>query len=403
MADKISADLLLHNLLKQIKLNGGLASPQVEAAFRAVPRHVFLPHMPLDKAYADDAVPLKYDSNGMLISSISQPTMVAIMLEQAQIEPGHNVLEIGTASGYNAALIQHIVGNHGYVTTVEIDDVLARKAIHNLQSIHLGQVRVVTGDGAAGYAPRAAYDRILATAGIWDVPPAWWRQLKPDGRLVVPIWLDGIQVSAAFEAQPDGTYYSANNHPCAFVYLRGDNPSPDLRRQIGSSALWLLGDDVDQMDTAAIHSLLSDGIETSHLESPLAHFDFWHGFQLYLMLHEPPNYVFSLYQVAEDRQAYGLSGRGLALFTRASAVFTPYNSKGMSSTFGSSEAFVKLQETLDEWNAAGQPDTKRLRLRLIPIGKTEPAITQGKLYRRRDHWLHVWLETDSSQTDVIPD
>ena len=113
-----------------------------------------------------------------------------------------------------------------------------------------------------------------------------------------------------------------------------------------------------------------------------------------------------LYQVAEDRQAYGLSGRGLALFTRASAVFTSYSSKGASSTFGSSEAFVKLQETLDEWNAAGRPDMKRLRLRLIPMSGTKsdaPDITQGKLYHRRDHWLHVWLETDSAQDNVIPD
>jgi hypothetical protein len=239
---------------------------------------------------------------------------------------------------------------------------------------------------------------------VWDVPSAWWRQLKPGGLLVVPIWLDGIQVSAAFRAEPDGTYYSDNNHPCAFVYLRGDNNAwPEVRQQIGSSALWLLGDDLSKVDPAALHSLLSDGIEICHLESPLARFDFWHGFQLYLMLHEPPNYVFTLYQVADERQAYGMSGRGLALLTRASAVFTPYGQKGMSSCFGSAEAFLKLQETLDQWNAVDRPDTKRLRLRLIPITDTEPTITQGKLYRRRDHWLHVWMDMATPDVKSLPE
>jgi hypothetical protein len=78
----------------------------------------------------------------------------------------------------------------------------------------------------------------------------------------------------------------------------------------------------------------------------------------------------------------------------------------MSSTFGSSEAFVKLQETLDDWNAAGRPDMTRLRLRLIPITQAEqaaPTITEGKLYKRRDHWLHVWFELDPAPTDVIPE
>jgi len=400
MVDKISAELLLHHLLQVIKKNGGLASPLVEAAFRAVPRHIFLPRLPLDQAYADDAVPLKYDANRMLISSASQPTMIAIMLDQAKLAPGQNILEIGTASGYNAALLQSIVGQQGYVTTIEIDPDLARQSVQNLQNAHQGQVRVVTGDGAAGYAPRAAYDRIIATAGAWDVPGAWWRQLKPDGVLVVPIWLDGIQVSAAFRCQPDGTFYSDHNHPCAFVYLRGETSTPELRRQVGGSALWLVGDDVDQIDTASLHALLSDGIETCHLESPSAHFDFWNGFQLYMMLHEPTNYVFTVYQVAEDRQAYGIAARGLSLFTGGSAVFTPYGDKGTSSCFGSSEAFFKLQQTLDEWNAAGQPDMKRLRLRLIPITQQEPMITTGKLYRRSDHWLHVWLEMDAVEPGV---
>ena len=117
-----------------------------------------------------------------------------------------------------------------------------------------------------------------------------------------------------------------------------------------------------------------------------------------------PEELFRHY-VLQDAHYLRDFGRGLALITRASAVFTAYGQKGMSSCFGSSEAFLKLQETLDEWNAVGRPDMKRLRLRLTPITQPEPTITTGKLYRRRDHWLHVWMdmEASSSNLKVLPE
>ena len=133
------------------------------------------------------------------------------------MKPGQNVLEIGTGTGYNAALIQHFVGDEGRVTTVEIDAPLAEQARANLQRVMMGRVQVVEGDGANGYAPRANYDRIMATAGIWDVPLTWGRQLMPRGVIVAPLWLEGFEVSAALTLQPDGSFYSAVNRLCGFI------------------------------------------------------------------------------------------------------------------------------------------------------------------------------------------
>lgn len=390
--DKIVPDLLIKSLLDALRRKGVLSAPGVAAAFEAVPRHHFLPDLPLDKVYTDEAIPLKYDHSGLLISSSSQPTMMAIMLDQARLAPGHNVLEVGTATGYNAALMQHIVGPQGHVTTVELEPDLARQAVLNLQRAVMSQVRVVQGDGFLGYAPRAAYDCIMATVGIWDVSPAWLQQLKPEGRLVVPLWVDGIQISAAFTLQPDGTLYSVDNRPCAFVYLRGEGAGPNLRQQVGSTSLYILGDDLGRIDLAGLHLLLSSEHDICYLESRSGPPDYWNGFQLYVMLYEPPEYVFALFAVAEGQQPYGIEGRGMALISRISATFALYQGKGQTHCYGSAESFLAMQELLDEWDAASRPDVQSLRMRLIPVAQGEPAVTQGKVYRRRDHYLHVWLE-----------
>ena len=110
--------------------------------------------------------------------------MMAIMLRQLRLRKGDNVLEIGAGTGYNAAIMQPIVGDQGHVTSVEIDQEVAEIARTNLQHAAMTHVNIATGDGIQGYAPRAAYDRILATAAIWDLPRAWVRQLRPSGRLV---------------------------------------------------------------------------------------------------------------------------------------------------------------------------------------------------------------------------
>lgn len=381
-------------MLQTMKQDGVFKSQGVEAAFRAVPRHLFLPHLPLEEVYRNRAIGVKHDRHGLLISSSSQPTMMAIMLNQAQLQPGDNVLEIGTATGYNAAIMQHIVGESGSVTSMELDADLAEQARRNLQRTHYGQVRVVTGDGAQGYAPRAAYDHILATVGVWDVPAAWLQQLKPTGSLIVPIAIDGVQVSAVFRPLPDGSYLSTDNRPCAFVYLRGAFAGPDFRRRINSSNLYILSDQVAELDTAALHSLLSSDHETRRFDHTLDASDYWFGFQLHLMVNEPPGYVFAVFAVIEERTSYGLEGRGIALFTPGSAAFTSYHEHGIAHCYGGADAFLEMQNSLDQWIARSKPQTEQLRLRLIPkaLAQSTPLLDVGKVYERRDHILHVWMD-----------
>lgn len=161
---------------------GGLAGAEVSGAFLAVPRHVFLSGESAERAYEDTAIVIKSDADGLPVSASTQPAMMAIMLEQLGLAPGHRVLEVGTGSGYNAALIAQIVGESGSVVTIDIHPELVDRARASLAAAGFARVTVTCGDGTAGVPGRAPYDRIIVTAGVWDLAPQWLAQLAA-GRL----------------------------------------------------------------------------------------------------------------------------------------------------------------------------------------------------------------------------
>jgi SAM-dependent methyltransferase len=122
----------------------------VEDAMRTVPRHVFLPGVPLEEAYSHGSVVTHRDSAGVALSCASQPGLVGAMLEQLDARPGHRVMEIGAGTGYNAALLAYLAGPEGQVTTVEIDAEVAEGAQRNLNAAGYAGVRVICGDGEDG-------------------------------------------------------------------------------------------------------------------------------------------------------------------------------------------------------------------------------------------------------------
>lgn len=194
-----------YRLVQTLKQQGSLHQSAVEAAFLAIPRHLFLdtlyrreenvplrwkqitpsaPHW-LELVYEDEPCITLVNDYGHPISSSSAPEIMAKELEFAAIEPGMRVLEIGAGTGYNAALVSHLVGDAKLVTTVELDGTLARLAQQHLNRVIGPGVQVITGDGYQGYAPNAPYDRILATASTQQVPLAWIDQLRDGGIIVL--------------------------------------------------------------------------------------------------------------------------------------------------------------------------------------------------------------------------
>jgi protein-L-isoaspartate(D-aspartate) O-methyltransferase len=208
-------------LVDELKSKGWIQTPSVEAAFRAVLRHHFLPGRPLEAVYSDQVIPTKQDEQGQWISSSSQPAIMAIMLEQLALEPGHKVLEIGAGTGYNAALMAHMVGENGRVVTIDIDEDLVEAAREHLEAAGFDRVKVVCADGGYGYLDAAPYDRIILTVGAPDIMPAWQDQLKFNGRIVLPLMLKGSMKSIAFE-QSGAHLESLSVKDCSFMLLRGD-------------------------------------------------------------------------------------------------------------------------------------------------------------------------------------
>ncbi|TDD34672.1 protein-L-isoaspartate(D-aspartate) O-methyltransferase [Actinomadura sp. KC06] len=238
-------------MVDELKASGAVRSQSVEEAMRQVPRERFLPtDLPPEDAYADRAVTLTQDGHGFPASTASQPTIVARMLEQLDARPGHRVLEIGTAGGYNAALLAHLADR---VVSLEIDPALAERAARRLGPAV--DVRAV--DGADGAPDAAPFDRIQATVGVWGLPAAWFEQLTPGGRLVVPLWLrPGLEVSVAFERHGD-VLRGLSCEPCAFLRLRGAHAGPDGYRPLGDGH-FVTADFLDPSGTARLGRLLNE-------------------------------------------------------------------------------------------------------------------------------------------------
>ncbi|MGQ0776566.1 MAG: methyltransferase domain-containing protein [Pseudonocardiales bacterium] len=240
-------------LVGELVASGAVRSPWIRRAFEEMPREVFVPRFyswqsgrevlvdgtdPRQRdewlcgVYADEVLTVQLtpapdlaDAAGAPTSSSTMPAVMAGMLEALDLQPGHRVLEIGTGTGYNAALLCHRVGPE-HVVSVELDPCLTDAARQALARLGLHPA-VHTGDGAAGFATAAPFDRIIATAAIDHIPPSWISQLAPGGSIVVDLRgsLDGslVRVTAIDSDVVEGAFL---NLPGAFMPMRTRLDSP---------------------------------------------------------------------------------------------------------------------------------------------------------------------------------
>lgn len=173
-----------------------IADGRVLQAMRAVPRHAFVPRALREHAYADSPLPIGHGQ------TISQPYIVALMTQHLELPPGGKVLEIGSGSGYQAAVLAHLTPN---VYTIEIVEELAKMAEQNLKDQGYSGVRVRCGDGYLGWPEHAPFDAIIVTCAPEELPEPLWEQLKPGGRIVIPVGgVDRVQRLVVVSKSPDG-------------------------------------------------------------------------------------------------------------------------------------------------------------------------------------------------------
>jgi protein-L-isoaspartate(D-aspartate) O-methyltransferase len=200
-------------LTRETRLETGRASlsERVMAAMAKVPRHEFVPPRDRHHAYANRPLPIGMGQ------TISQPFIVALMTDLMEVKPGDRVLEIGTGSGYQAALLAELAG---MVYTIEIVEPLAREAAERLKRLGYRNVVTKTGDGYKGWAEHAPFDAIMVTAAPREVPQPLTDQLKPGGRLVVPVGGQAAgQSLLLIEKQADGRITRRNILAVRFVPL----------------------------------------------------------------------------------------------------------------------------------------------------------------------------------------
>ncbi|MCQ4081862.1 methyltransferase domain-containing protein [Streptomyces sp. RB6PN25] len=228
-----------------------LTDPHWRRAFAEVPRHLFVPsyyrpgrsgrgHTLLTRDDPDPAgrarwlagtyedVPLITRLRaGALVSSSSQPSLMAMMLEALEVSEGQTVLEIGAGTGYNAALLAHRLGACA-VTTVDLDGDIANAARERLAAAGYADVTVVTGDGTQGCPYRAPFDRIMATCELTSVPAPWLRQCRPGGLVIAPVAGGLVVLRVADAAHAEGRFLRT---PAYFVALRRPGREPEVAQE----------------------------------------------------------------------------------------------------------------------------------------------------------------------------
>lgn len=197
------------DLLSEEIGRGELAKP-IRDAFLKVPRHLFVPSEIAAYAYANQPLPIGFNK------TISQPFMAALMVELLDLSPTDRILEIGTGLGYQTAILAELTDS---VFTIEIVEEFATAAAGLLQQLGYGGITIHVGDGSRGWSEKAPFDAVIVSAAAKEPPAALVEQLKPGGRMVLPLGSDGVQHLTRITKSADGALDSRSIMPVKFTEL----------------------------------------------------------------------------------------------------------------------------------------------------------------------------------------
>jgi protein-L-isoaspartate(D-aspartate) O-methyltransferase len=346
------------------------AADPILDAFARVPRHLFLPGVSLDAVYADDAVVTR-DEGGVPTSSSSQPSLMARMLEQLDVRAGDRVLEIGTGTGYNAALLAAL---GAAVTTVELQPEVAAAAVAHLRSagfdalesdrdgaVAPGSVLVVTGNGAAP--PGGLYDRVIVTAGCWSLPAALVGAVADGGILVAPLRVNGVELVLPLRREA-GSLRGAGGIPCGFMPLRDGDARP-WRWPLGAGGFATADADLGVEGRGALDRLLAtpgrpvgDPLELREDEHAL-------DALLWLGLQGDP-LVSLMHPSKEGRPAWTVALDVMPASLLVIELGSRYDRVGGAVLHGGEGALRTCRAGMRAWRAAGVPGPGELELTIEP-------------------------------------
>ena len=306
------------------------------------------------------------------------------------------VLEIGSGSGYNAAIMSELLEGEGCIVTVDIDSTLVDDARKNLSAAGYDAVEVVCWDGSRGFSDAAPYDRIIVTADARDVSPYWVDQLADRGVLVAPLWFKGFGLSVALEKHAT-ELAGLSASPCTFIPIRGawqrsEGYHPIQGRSSQSSSMSIGLDWPEQMDLLELYELLSpDRAELRDvgrsLEGQFFSQNLFSG--LFMSLTAHPG-VFAIIPTGQDAPIHTL-GYGLVAPDLSSAAILNDKFPNQALVYGNGSAHSELLELLDQWDGLGHPSIHALKVRaLYECPKSIPSRSWIMPKHSKYTWLLSW-------------
>ena len=402
MADRADLKAHLERLVEAIREAAPGCSERVLAAFRAVPRHVFVSELHLDApgdtprtvlcdpgSPSREALDWVYEdrplwqwrkgTNGETYPSTnSHPSLTAQALTALELEKGQRVLEVGSGTGYAAALLGQLVGSPGAVVSIDIVPDLVRLAQHTLAELGLNQVTVTEGDGALGGPTGSPYDAILASVSLRRVPRAWLDQLRPHGRIVLPLRLTAAGGDALVVLQrEERTLVGRCLCSCGYQAILGQQQQHDEREALAST-------DTDRALGALLErergSLDFVGAMVKDVEEAYQ-FHFW------LHLHDDSG----AFVRDETRERFSL----LALLDPGrTALAAWWNGETRVRFYGRPKARERFLAGYQRWTQEGRPRPSDLRLEAF---WNDPAPDPGQAGEAPGDvmWCRVWFERSS--------
>ena len=321
---------------------------------------------------------------------------MAIMAGQLRLEPGMSVLEIGSGSGYNAAILSELLEGEGKIVTVDIDSTLVDDARQHLSAAGYKAVEVVCCDGSTGYSDAAPYDRIIVTTGAHDVSSHWMDQLNDGGVLVAPLWFKGFSLSVALRKHAAGLL-GLSVAPCIFIPMRGawqrrEGYCP-IEGNSGQVQSMLIGLDwPEQIDLAKVGDLLGSGEgklrDTGRsLAGQFITQNLLSG--LFLSLTTHPG-VFTLLPT-DGHAPFHTPGYGLFTSDLESAAIINDKFPDQALVYGNGSAHSELLELLDHWDGLGHPSIRDLRVQVLHEKPTAVSDRSWIIPKQSEYtWLLSW-------------
>ena len=361
----------------------------IETAFLETPRHLFVrryklseqqewhevnennleEHLPL--LYQNRSLILWQEDNDQRVSTISQPSLVLYMLNLLKLEPGHKVLELGAGSGWNAALMGHIVGTSGHVYSMEIITEIAKSAAENISILGINNVTILEKDAADGYEAESPFDRIVFTAGTFDLPRNLYHQIKQDGLLLVVIKIEGGADNLFLLEKKEECFDSLDSLPCKFVSVTGKYSLDSL------NPIYL-------EDLPNWNELQNKAISKTPFWWGYKRDSVWHTMPIrfFLSISEP---LFQAFQSPErnsnEKSFFGIWDRenqSLAIAKDNQII-----------TYGNPHARERLFSKIHSWVNLGMPGATCFKLQICPIDLSIPVRENQWIVKRRESQF-VW-------------